>query len=72
MQVKPIDLSDIRAAEIDCECGSLGRLNTDGRGKSVTCAVFSPELTIRVLMKEVELDEPPPRPIDDVLIIKEL
>ena len=73
MQVKPLGLAEIRAVEYECECGSMGRLTIDDQGRSVTCAVLSPDTTTRVRMKEDGLDEEsPPGPIDDVLIIEEL
>lgn len=73
MQVRPIDVNEIRAVEFDCECGSMGRLTIDDRSRSVTCAVISPEIRIHVILKEDALDdEPEPGPINDILIIEEL
>ncbi|MDE0556529.1 MAG: hypothetical protein OXI24_20135 [Candidatus Poribacteria bacterium] len=72
MQVKPLKIDEIKAVEYECECGSMGRLTIDVQDKSLTCDVFTPDLKIRVMMKEDGPDMEEPRNIDDVLIIEEL
>ena len=69
MQVRPFDLNRLLGVEFGCECGGMARMGVDEQGKGITCAVSSPDVTVRVLLKPTEEER---EFLNDELIIEEL